>query len=58
MESKKISSALWDRPFIFLNLSFFLVFTNIAFLYLYPLALDAMGSGHHMIGGLSFLAWL
>ncbi|MBW1739227.1 MAG: MFS transporter [Deltaproteobacteria bacterium] len=31
-------------------LSFFLVFTNIAFLYLYPLALDAMGSGHHMIG--------
>ncbi len=41
---------LWDRPFIFLNLSFFLVFTNIAFLYLYPLALEAMGSEHHVIG--------
>ncbi len=50
MESKKTPSALWDKPFIFLNLSFFLVFTNIAFFYLYPLALDAMGSGHHMIG--------
>jgi MFS family permease len=41
---------LWDRPFFFLNLSFFLVFTNIAFLYLYPLALEAMGSGNHVIG--------
>ncbi|MBW2120202.1 MAG: hypothetical protein JRH09_20105, partial [Deltaproteobacteria bacterium] len=41
---------LWDRPFVFLNLSFFLVFTNIAFLYLYPLALEAMGSEHHVIG--------
>ena len=43
-------SALWDHPFVFLNLSFFLVFTNIAFFYLYPLALDAMGSEHHVIG--------
>lgn len=42
--------SLWDRPFVFLNLSFFLVFTNIAFLYLYPLALEAMGSEHHVIG--------
>jgi MFS family permease len=41
---------LWDRPFFFLNLSFFLVFTNIAFLYLYPLALEAMGNGNHVIG--------
>jgi len=41
---------LWDRPFVFLNLSFFLVFTNIAFFYLYPLALEAMGSEHHVIG--------
>ena len=41
---------LWDRPFVFLNLSFFLVFANIAFLYLYPLALEAMGSEHHVIG--------
>jgi len=41
---------LWDRPFVFLNLSFFLVFTNIAFFYLYPLTLNAMGSEHHVIG--------
>jgi len=41
---------LWGRSFIFLNISFFLVFTNIAFLYLYPLALEAMGSEHHVIG--------
>ncbi len=41
---------LWDRHFVFLNLSFFLVFTNIAFLYLYPIALEAMGSEHHVIG--------
>jgi len=50
MESKKIPPVLWNRPFIFLNLSFFLVFTNIAFLYLYPLALDDMVDGHHMVG--------
>ncbi|MDY6972023.1 MAG: MFS transporter [Thermodesulfobacteriota bacterium] len=41
---------LWDRPFVFLNLSFFLVFINIAFFYLYPLALSAMGSNRHIIG--------
>jgi predicted MFS family arabinose efflux permease len=50
MESKKIPPVLWNRPFIFLNLSFFLVFTNIAFLYLYPLALHNMVGGHHMVG--------
>jgi MFS family permease len=43
-------TGLWDRPFVFLNLSFFLVFANIAFLYLYPLALEAMGNEHHVIG--------
>ena len=46
----KKTSTLWDRPFIFLNLSFFLVFNSIAFLYLYPLALEGMGNGHHIIG--------
>jgi len=50
IDSKKTTPALWNPPFIFLNLSFFLVFTNIAFLYLYPLALDDMVSGRHMIG--------
>ncbi|MBW2216763.1 MAG: MFS transporter [Deltaproteobacteria bacterium] len=43
-------AALWDQSFVFLNLSFFLVFSNIAFLYLYPLALEAMGIEHHMVG--------
>ena len=41
---------MWNRNFVFFNLSFFLVFSNVAFLYLYPLALDAAGSGHHIIG--------
>jgi MFS family permease len=50
MESKKTPPLLWNRPFIFLNLSFFLVFANIAFLYLYPLALNDMVGGHHMVG--------
>jgi MFS family permease len=50
MEPEKISAKLWSRPFIFLNLSFFLVFTNIAFLYLYPIAIDDMVGGHHMVG--------
>lgn len=43
-------ATLWDQSFVFLNLSFFLVFSNIAFLYLYPLALEAMGIEHHMVG--------
>ena len=41
---------LSNRSFFFLNLSFFLVFSNIGFFYLYPLALDAMGIGKHPIG--------
>ena len=48
--TKENHPGLWDRHFVFLNLSFFLVFTNIAFLYLYPLALEAMGSEHNVIG--------
>ena len=38
------------RPFVFLIVSFFLVFTNISFLYLYPLALESMGGAYHVIG--------
>ena len=41
---------LRNRPFLFLNLSLFLMFANIGLLYLYPLALKAMGGDHHMIG--------
>jgi MFS family permease len=45
------SPTLWDRPSIFLNLCFFLAFTNIALLYLYPLAVDRiMENAHHAIG--------
>ncbi|MBW2596548.1 MAG: MFS transporter, partial [Deltaproteobacteria bacterium] len=41
---------LWNRPFAFLNLCCFLIFTNLGLLYLYPLALDAMGSDKHATG--------
>lgn len=36
--------------FVFLNLAYFLAFSNVAFFYLYPLALDAMGAGSRTIG--------
>lgn len=41
---------LWNRPFAFLNLCCFLSFTNLGLLYLYPLALDAMGTDKHATG--------
>jgi predicted MFS family arabinose efflux permease len=41
---------MWTRPFLLLNLSYFLVFANIAFFYLYPLALDRMGCDRETIG--------
>jgi len=41
---------LWNRPFAFLNLCCFLIFTNLGLLYLYPLVLDAMGSDKHTTG--------
>ena len=41
---------LWNRPFAFLNLCCFLIFTNLGLLYLYPLALDAMGNDKHATG--------
>ncbi len=40
----------WIGPFIFLNTLFFLVFSNIAFFYLYPLYLQAIGSSKTTIG--------
>ncbi len=45
-----IPSILQDRPFVFLCVAFFFEFANIAFLYLYPLALDDMETGHHEVG--------
>ena len=41
---------LRDRSFVCLNLTLFLVFANISFLYLYPLILNAMGSALDVIG--------
>ena len=41
---------LWNRPFAFLNLCCLLCFTNVGLLYLYPLALDAMGTDKHATG--------
>jgi MFS family permease len=40
----------WIGPFLFLNLLMFLVFSNIAFFYLYPLYLQAIGSSKSTIG--------
>jgi MFS family permease len=44
------SSRAWIGPFLFLNTLFFLVFANIAFFYLYPLYLEAIGSSKTTIG--------
>ncbi len=41
---------LWDRSFVFLSLSFFLLFTNVAFFCLYPLALEEMGIALNVVG--------
>jgi MFS family permease len=41
---------LLNRPFVFINLSLSLMFANISLLYLYPLALEALGGDHHAIG--------
>lgn len=41
---------MWNRHFVSLNVSLFLMFANVGLLYLYPLALKAMGSNHHTIG--------
>ena len=44
------SSRKWIGPFLFLNVLMFLVFSNIAFFYLYPLYLQAIGSSKSTIG--------
>jgi MFS family permease len=44
------SHRAWVGPFLFLNTLFFLVFANIAFFYLYPLYLHAIGSSKTTIG--------
>jgi MFS family permease len=41
---------LRDRPFLFLNVSYFLVFSNISLFYLYPLVLEGMGGTPEIIG--------
>jgi len=38
------------RSFLFLNLSYFLVFSNISLFYLYPLVLERMGGSPEIIG--------
>ncbi|MBW1731200.1 MAG: MFS transporter [Deltaproteobacteria bacterium] len=44
------STTLWDKRFVLINIIFFLIFSNISFFYLYPLALQAMGSEDYLIG--------
>lgn len=46
----KGSPTVWDTHFVIVNVIFFLVFSNISFFYLYPLALKSMGSSDTMIG--------
>lgn len=41
---------MWNLTFLLLNVSYFLVFFNIGLFYLYPLALQSMGSGTWVIG--------
>jgi MFS family permease len=41
---------LFHPAFVLLNLAYFLVFSNVALFYLYPVALDEMGAGKHTIG--------
>lgn len=44
------SKTLWKGPFLYLNALMFLVFSNVAFFYLYPLYLQAIGSSAATIG--------
>ncbi len=43
-------SSIFEFQFIFLLLSFFFVFSNVGFFYLYPLALEKFGAGPRQIG--------
>jgi len=49
-DDNAVFGGLWQRPFLFLNLAYFLVFSNISLFYLYPLALEGMGATTEMIG--------
>ena len=40
------SDTLWNSQFLCVNLTLFFMFTNISLLYLYPLALKAMGADY------------
>ena len=44
------SHSVWNKGFVLVNLIFFLIFSNISFFYLYPLALKAMGTPNYMMG--------
>ena len=44
------SRRAWIGPFLFLNVLMFLVFSNIAIFYLYPIYLQAIGSSKTTIG--------
>ena len=44
------SPSLLGPAFVLLNLAYFLVFSNVALFYLYPIALNEMGAGKHAIG--------
>ncbi|MCF8062890.1 MAG: MFS transporter [Deltaproteobacteria bacterium] len=52
MSRTEISLPLYHPAFVLLNLAYFLVFSNVALFYLYPVALDEMGAGKHVIGWL------
>lgn len=41
---------VWDKRFVLLNVIFFLVFSNISFFYLYPVALKSIGAQDYAIG--------
>ena len=47
---KGVFGGLWQRPFLLLNLSYFLVFSNISLFYLYPLVLEGRGASPEVIG--------
>ncbi|MEJ2024384.1 MAG: hypothetical protein P8Y00_05135, partial [Deltaproteobacteria bacterium] len=45
-----VFNGLWKRPFLLLNSSFFLVFSNVSLFYHYPLVLEDMGATPEMVG--------
>ncbi len=45
-----VFAEMWQRPFLLLDLSYFLVFSNISLFYLYPIVLEGMGATPEAIG--------